>query len=203
MSSDHLDHLRPVSHADKRLGIDNAIPFPPSKKLVPPPEKEITSNQLEPRSKRIACRRFSILKRHKWQSRYRVHRTLLVVQLYQRICDRGSRLDLESHQRQRSGTGCSRLSIGMKGSAAIQVQSRRTFMFSPHAVRRSKIMDPCQILELINRSLLARNAEFMFELPGCCYPNTQLLSLDLLLCEVIERMGAASVGPHIRECDLL
>lgn len=63
-------------------------------------------------------------------------------------------------------------------------------------------MDLGQILEFVDGSLLARNAELVLQLPRGSDANTELLHLDLLFGKVIQRMRAAGVGPHVGESDL-
>ena len=51
-----------------------------------------------------------------------------------------------------------------------------------------------QVLKLVSWSLCAWNSQFMLELPRCGDPDAELLFLDLLLLEVVERMRLTPVA---------
>lgn len=76
-------------------------------------------------------------------------------------------------------------------------------MLAPHPVGRRKVVDPRQVLEPIDGRLRWRDPEFMLELARRRDAHTELRLLDLLRREVIQRVRAAGVRPHVRECDLL
>ncbi len=75
-------------------------------------------------------------------------------------------------------------------------------MLAPHPVGRCKVVDPRQVLKLIDGRLRRRDSELVLELARCCNAHTELRLLDLLRFEVVQRVRAAGVRPHVRECNL-
>jgi len=76
-------------------------------------------------------------------------------------------------------------------------------VFTPHPIGRCQVVDPCKVVELIQGRLARRDPELMLEFPYRSNLDAVLVLLNLLLLEVIERVRAAGVGPHVREGDLL
>jgi len=76
-------------------------------------------------------------------------------------------------------------------------------MLSPHAVRWREIVYPRQVLELVYGCLFARDPELMIELSRRRNAHPQMVLFHLFLLEVIERVRAARIRPHIGEGDLL
>src|SRR5258706_5847426 len=78
-----------------------------------------------------------------------------------------------------------------------------TFMFAPQPIARRKVVYPCKVLHFVNGSLILRNSQLMFELATSGNFHAVLLLFDLLLLEIVKRVRAACVGPHVREGNLL
>ena len=76
-------------------------------------------------------------------------------------------------------------------------------MFTPQPIARSKVVYPCKILHLVNGSLILWNSQLMFELATSGNFHAVLLLFYLLLLEIVKRVRAACVGPHVREGNLL
>ena len=76
-------------------------------------------------------------------------------------------------------------------------------MFAPQPIARGKIVYPCKIVYLVNGCLPLRNPQLMFELATSSDFHTELLLFNLLLFEIVKRMGATGVCPHVREGNLL
>ncbi len=64
-------------------------------------------------------------------------------------------------------------------------------------------MDPRQVLEAVDGSLLRGYPQLVFQLPTRRNLHAPLRLFDLLLREVIEWVRAARIRPHIRERNLL
>ncbi len=78
-------------------------------------------------------------------------------------------------------------------------------MLSPLAIARRLVVNPSEEVEVLNRHLLLLDAELVLELPL----SRALHALDALgevrahLGGDAQRVGAAGVGPHVGESDLL
>lgn len=78
-------------------------------------------------------------------------------------------------------------------------------MLSPLAITRGLVVNPGEKLELFQWHLLGLNTQLVAELPLSSALHTQYSSIKLStsLARDSKRMGAAGVGPHVREGDLL
>lgn len=75
-------------------------------------------------------------------------------------------------------------------------------MFTPNIVVGREVVYASQVLELINGCLLFGNSKLVLKFAGRRNPNTELVRLDLLFLEVVERMRATCVRPHVWKSDL-
>jgi len=78
-----------------------------------------------------------------------------------------------------------------------------TFMFTPQPIARSKVVYPREVLHLVNGCLNLRDPQLVFELATSGDFHSVLVLFNLLLFEIVKRVRAASVCPHIREGNLL
>src|SRR5258706_16122565 len=78
-----------------------------------------------------------------------------------------------------------------------------TFMFAPQPIARSKVVYPCKILHLVSGCLILRNPQLMFELATGGDFHAELPLFNLLLLEIVQRVRAACVGPHVPKGNLL
>ena len=76
-------------------------------------------------------------------------------------------------------------------------------MFSPQAIARSKVVYAREVLEAVDGRLAGRDAELVLELAARGDAHAALARLLALGGEVVERVRAARVRPHVRERDLL
>lgn len=80
-----------------------------------------------------------------------------------------------------------------------------TFVFAPLAVTRRFVVYPSEKLEVVYRYLLSFDAQFVVELPLRCTTHALYRCIQAYAClsRNSQRMGAACVGPHVWEGDLL
>ena len=80
-----------------------------------------------------------------------------------------------------------------------------TLMLSPFAITRRFVVYPRQELKFVQRHSLCLNPELLVQFP-LRRPSDALHSCLKLVSRLSgdpQRMRAACIGPHIRECDLL